>query len=350
MILICTGDASGDRLADALIPALPPSMPIRAIAGPRLRARGVEAIARAEEVAALGLVEAARAIPGVARALRSVSAALDQRPALVIGVDAPGLMSRIGARCRARKIPFVQWVAPQVWAWRAGRAAGVGRWADELLCLFPWEPMAFRPHQLPCTFVGHPFAAPRDGRPPRDAPPTVLLAPGSRPAEIERHWPALRAVARHLQAARPEIELVVAVAETVPAAALTGVRASFTADFASVRAHAAVVASGTATLELAAAGIPQVVVYAVHPLTWAVGRRLVRTPHLALPNLVARAPVVPEHLQTLDPAAIAADVLLLLGGAGAQQVAALQPALSSLAPDLAIQRVAARLLAHCGRT
>jgi lipid-A-disaccharide synthase len=207
--------------------------------------------------------------------------------------------------------------------------------------------MAFRPHQLACTFVGHPCAAPRDGRPPADAPPTVLLAPGSRPAELQRHWPVLRAVAQRLQAARPEIELVVSVAETVPPGAWTGVRASFTCDLAGVRAHAAVAASGTATLELAAAGIPQVVVYAVHPLTWAVGRALVHTPHLALPNLLARAPVVPEHVQSLDPAAIAADVLRLLDGAGSAQVHALRPALAPLEPNLAIGRVAARVRAHC---
>jgi lipid-A-disaccharide synthase len=343
---VCAAEASGDALGAALARALlAREVAVSGVAGPQMRAAGVEVVARAEDASALGLVEVVGALPRIARVLRAVERALDPRPTCVVGIDAPGLMSRIGARCRRRSVRYLQWVAPQVWAWNPGRAAGIARWADEVLCLFPFEPLWLRPHGVDARFVGHPWAAshPRSMPP---GPPIVALLPGSRPAEIARHWPVLRDTAARLRERWPGCRFRVGRAPTAPADALANLDARLVDGVAAALegAHVAITCSGTASLEVAAAGVPQVVIYQVHPVTWHIGRRLSRVPFLALPNLLAGGAVVPEHLQRLDPAAIAGDVARLLGPAGAAQVAALRPALGGLAPDAAIERVLERVL------
>jgi len=154
--------------------------------------------------------------------------------------------------------------------------------------------------------------------------------------------PVLREVARLMG----DVRIRIAVAPTVDPGALTGLDAARVSGIAAALdgAHAAVVCSGTAALEVAAAGVPQVVVYQVNPLTWRIGRRLVRVRSLSLPNLLAGSAIVPEHVQRLEPAAIAADVTRLLGAAGAAQVAAIAPHLAGLAPSGALDRVVDRVL------
>jgi lipid-A-disaccharide synthase len=344
-LLLCAAEASGDALGAALVDELSSrgGWEIEAVAGPKLRERAVSQVARAEDAQALGISEVVRRIPGMWRVLSRVDEALDRRPDAVVGIDAPGLMSRIGRHSRARGVRFVQWVAPQVWAWRPGRARTIASWADEVLCLFPWEPAWFRPHGVAATFVGHPGARLTDRTRPRADAPTILLAPGSRPSEIARLWPVMREVAALLRGVWPRCRLLVAVAPTVDAASLGGLAVERLDGLAGAAelADLALCSSGTATLELAAAGVPQVVVYATSAVTFAVGKRLVRgVEHLALPNILAGGAVVPEHVQRLEPRAIAADLRRLWDGGGDEQREALRVPLLGLQAERAVAAVA----------
>lgn len=339
---IVAGEASGDRLGAQLVDVLRvrrPGLVVRGLAGPAMREAGVAALARAEEATAIGLVEVLTSLPRLIRLLERLEAAIvADRPDVVVTIDSPELCLRLAARLRRRGIRVVHWVAPQVWAWRPGRVRRLGRAVDTVMCLLPFEPQWLQEH-VRAVFVGHPAAAlaPDPGAP-RPGHPTFALCPGSRPSELARHWPVLRAVARVLRQRFPRCGFVVPVAPTIEPGALGGLDAVLVPSVAGVAgADAAVVASGTATLELAALGVPMVVIYRVHPLTFAIARRWVRgVEHVALPNVIAGAPLVPEILQELDPGQIAAQVADLVGS-GPQVPPSL---LASLQGATAIERAA----------
>lgn len=344
---IAAGEASGDRLAAELVEALRRRGPVEAcgLAGPAMRRAGVRAVARAEEATAVGLVEAARRVPSLmALSRRITEAALDWRPQVAVTVDSPGLLLRHARALRGGGIPVAHWVAPQVWAWRPGRAARLHEAVDTLMCLLPFEPAWFHRYGVRAVFTGHPRSVPCIASSSEEAP-VVVLAPGSRPSELERLVPVMRAVAERLQQAWPEVRFRVPVAPTLGRVdGLPGERVA-SMQQAARGARAALVASGTATLELAALGVPMVVLYAVHPATWWAGRALVRgVRHLALPNVLAGREIVPEHLQHLDPEAIAADLLALRADAGQKQRRALAEVLRGLCGEGAVERAADEVL------
>lgn len=351
-IALCSGEASGDRLAVDLLAALRRDGDVDAfgLAGPLMRKAGVRAIRDAEDATAVGIIEAIGAARRLNGLLDDLGAAIDrEQPDVVVTIDSPGLLLRLAARVRATGRPTVHWVSPQVWAWRPGRVRDVARSVDTLLCLFPIEPPLYDGLGLDVVYTGHPrVAALAAKRRPRSGGAVIGLAPGSRRSEIEVLWPVLRDVAARVRAARPDARFVVPVAPTVDRAALAGVDATFTDGLDAVNdADVFIAASGTATLEIAARGVPLVVVYRVHPITWAIGRVLVRgVRHLSLPNILAGDGVVPEHLQALDAAAIAADVLRLLGPDGDAQLERLSPVIASLAVPDAIERAAAAVRAR----
>jgi lipid-A-disaccharide synthase len=201
-------------------------------------------------------------------------------------------------------MPAVHVVAPQVWAWRPGRVEGLAAATDVVLCLLPFEPAWFE-GRLRAVFVGHPAAAlTPDPAGPR---PAVALLPGSRPAEVRRLTPTLQGVAAVLRATTPQLHLLTVQAPSAPRLDVPGlVHLDRVEQLAGVRG--AVAASGTVTLQLASLGIPQVVLARTDAISWAVGPSVVRTPWVALPNILAGRPVVSEHVQELDPAAIVRDL------------------------------------------
>jgi lipid-A-disaccharide synthase len=281
-----------------------------------MRAAGVAAVAHAEELTTFGLAEAAVRAPRVALTIGRVMRHLvSDRPSLLVTIDSPDMLLLLARSARAAHAPAIHWVSPQVWAWRAGRIDRIAASVDSLLCLLPFEPALYA-GKVRAVFVGHPAAAiAPDPAPPRGSP-RVALCPGSRSSEIDRLWPVLKQVARRVRGRWPEAELMVPVAPTVERRRLSGLEATYVEGIARVAgADAAITASGTATLELAALGVPQVVVYAMHPLTAAVARRIVHTPFAALPNVLADRPLVPEHLQDLDPDRLFADLCAVMGKA-----------------------------------
>lgn len=312
-LFVAVAEASGDALAAKLVVELRerfPQLRVAGMAGPLLRAQDVEVVARAEEGSVLGLVEAVPAVPRLGRLLGLLEREMVRFEATVcLTVDAPSLLLRLARRARRRRIAALHWVSPQLWAWRPDRIRRVAASVDAMLCLLPFEPALYAGH-VRAVFTGHPAAVSGAGaRPPEGGAPIVALCPGSRASEIRRLWPVFRQVAAILRRSWPTATFVVARAPTVPRAALTGLDATIVDGLAGVcHASVALVASGTATIELAACGVPMVVAYRVHPLTALAARRWLKLDAVALPNLLAGRRVVPEHLQTLDPERIAADL------------------------------------------
>jgi len=316
-LVISAAEPSGDRLAADLLRAIRArrAVQVRAVAGPALRAEGVEPIAAVEDLSVNGVWELLGRLPALRRARARVLAALAEPTDLLVTVDAPDFHLPLARAARARGIAAVGYVSPQVWAWRPGRARHLAADLDRLLCLFPFEPALYALHGLDARFVGHPAVdrmggvarAPREGR--------FALLPGSRPEELRRLLPVFLATAAVVRRRLPGASFVLGVAEGVPEERLVevdraGIERVSGLVAAAREAQAALVASGTATLELAVLGVPMVVAYQVHPVTWVAGKLLVRgVAHVALPNILAGSRIVPEHLQRLDPDLLASDLL-----------------------------------------
>ncbi len=338
-------ETSGDRLAAAILAQLGGSgVELRGMCGPALRHLGVACAERAEDAVAMGLAEVVSKLPRLWRLERRLRADLLRwRPDVLLTVDSPGLMLRLGRFARSHGIRVVHAVSPQLWAWRPGRAARIADSVNVLLCLLPFEPALYEDTSLDARFIGHPaLASLLEHRVPPTRPPTFAWLPGSRPQEVAALWPAFRSAATELRVLRPDARLVVVRAPGVSPAQLGGIHADVVPHLADVAgASGALVASGTATIELAAMGIPMAVAYRTHPITWALGTRLVRgVRDLALPNVLAGRQIVPEHLQDLHPASIARDLAALLGPAGDRQRAELATVTHMLAPQGAATRAA----------
>ena len=330
-VWLITGETSGDRLGAAIARSFREAVPgveIWGVVGPALRAEGVRELAAMEPLTAVGLVEGARAAPAALRVLKQLRAMLHtERPDVVVSIDAPSFARRVGRMCRAAQVPVVHVVAPQVWAWRRGRAKNLDAWCSALACLLPFEPAWFSGSGVPAVYVGHPaLELPRQTA----SEPVVLLAPGSRAAEVRRLSPVLERVGERLlaEALVDDVVWLQAPGVSLPA----GVRT--VASLQDVRPAVAIAASGTVSLELAALGIPQVVVYQLHAVSAAVARRVLQIRYVALPNVLAGQGLVPEHLQDLDESAIVADASALLGEAGRHQVAELHALLPRARGDV----------------
>ncbi|MSR35538.1 MAG: lipid-A-disaccharide synthase [Gemmatimonadetes bacterium] len=335
-ILILAGDPSGDVHAAAVVRALRERLPdvrLIGLGGPRLAAEGVELLADLDRLAVMGIVEI---IPRLVffrwleRRLRSLldGVVVD----LVLAVDYPGLNLRMARHARRRGVPVLYYIAPKVWAWRAGRTRRLARDADRIAVIFPFEAEPLRAAGADARFVGNPLLEAREPVLGRAAlvgalgldpgRPLLALLPGSRRHEVARHLDLFVEAARRIVRARPDLQPVLARAGSVPAAALARAGLPVTTETRALLHHAAgaIVKSGTGTLEAALEGVPFVVAYRVHPLTAAIGRRLIRVPYVALPNLIAGKVVVPELLQeAATPQRLAATLLPLLDPASAER-------------------------------
>lgn len=324
VIALVAGEASGDNLGAALIEALRARLPearFIGVAGPRMRAAGCEAIADAGELALMGLAEILRHLPRLVRLRRRVTAQIAAaRPAVFIGIDAPEFNLGLASRLKATGIPTVQYVSPQVWAWRQGRVKGIAAACDRILCLLPFEPAFYAAHGVEARFVGHPLADQFPLVPDRAAARSALglaeddtvvaVLPGSREGEVSRLAVPFAGAAAWLASHRPGTRFV---APMVNAA----VRARFEADWsatapglpvqvldgrareAMAAADVVLVASGTATLETLLSKRPMVVAYRLAGLTAFLlrGLGLVKVRHFSQPNLLAGREIVPEFFQ-----------------------------------------------------
>lgn len=315
-----SADLHGARLMAALA-ARAPGAAFTGIGGERMAAAGLDAVFHARDLSVMGISEVLGRIGAVRTALQRATAALAARPDGAVLIDAFDFNGRLARRARALGVPVVYFIPPKVWAWRKGRLKALARTVRHVLVVLPFERDIYEQARVPVTYVGNPLvdemaeaaaAAPAGGRwRPADfglvpGRPVVALLPGSRPKELDAVLPTLLAAARMLAERLPEVQFVLPVADSLDGAqvrarvAAAGVPVTCT-DGKAVEvltaADAAAMASGTVTLQAALAGVPGVIVYRVAPLTYALGRLLVRVPHIGLVNLVAGRRAVPELLQ-----------------------------------------------------
>ena len=322
-VALVAGEASGDTLGASLIEALRAQVPgatFVGMAGPKMIAAGCEPWYRAEEIAVMGFFEVLPHLRRILKLRRDLIERITQSDVDVfIGIDAQDFNRPAAAALKRAGIATVQYVSPQVWAWRQSRAATIREAVDLVLCVLPFEPQFYAKHGVNAKFVGHPLAdmiplhvdreeARRRLGLPQDRPILAVL-PGSRRSEVTRLSAPFMATAAWLKRHRPELAVAVALASDATAELFREATAGMDLDGAhlttqrarEVMAAADVVltASGTASLEALLIKRPMVVAYKLVPLTYWLLRRLgvAKLPHFSLPNLLAGRALVPEFVQ-----------------------------------------------------
>jgi lipid-A-disaccharide synthase len=332
-LLISAGEASGDMYAARLAIALQKRMDVAlfGMGGPQMRAAGVDVITDYSEVSVVGITEILSHLPSLIRAMRRlVSEAGRRKPPFAILTDFPGFHLRLARKLRLHGVRNIYYICPQFWAWRPWRVRVVRRRFAQALCIFPFEEAFFSHAGVPTKFIGHPLVgavAATENREefcrqqnldPRQ--PIVAILPGSRHAELTQHMPVIRDACVRVQEQRPVQFVVAAAAHRYLNNLETGWNAALKIRVvegqtynALAAADAAIVSSGTATVEAALLDAPMVVVYRVTPLTALLAKPLVRTSYFSMVNLIAGRGVVPELIQKdFTPAKVAQEVLRLL--------------------------------------
>ena len=328
------GEASGDLLAGLLMGGLRerwPALQAAGIGGPRMRAQGFEAWWPSDRLAVHGYAEVLRVYRQLVALRRELGdRLLAERPAAFIGIDAPDFNLGLEARLKAAGLRTVHFVCPSIWAWRGGRVHKLAASADHVLCVFPFEPALLAKAGVAASYVGHPLADAIPLEVPRASARAALglgaddvvvaVLPGSRRGEIRHIAPDFARAALRLRATRPALRCLLPVAPGLRAAVEAVVAeagAQEALELVDGRSHevlaacdAALVASGTATLEAALFKRPMVIGYRLHWLNWQVMRHMHYQPWIGLPNVLSGAFVVPELVQdAMSPAALAEAVL-----------------------------------------
>lgn len=328
-VLVLAGEVSGDHHAAAVVRSMSqrhPELRFIGLGGAELEAAGVELIEDFDRLNVMGIAEVLRHLPFFMKLGRRVEALMDQGVDLVLAIDYPGFNMRMARAAKARGIPVLYYIAPQVWAWKAHRAAKLANDTSEIAVILPFEEAIFNQKGGSATYVGHPLidappleideAAFRAELGVGDAPILALL-PGSRRQELSRHLELFAQVGAAVQRRHPEVRPVLAAAPGIDRGPLekTGYPVTLRTRELLRISRAALVKSGTSTLDAAIAGVPFVMAYRTSALTWMVAQRVVKVDHIALANLVVDRRVIPEFMQ------------------GAAQPEAMAQALSDLIPE-----------------
>ncbi|MGA7259742.1 MAG: lipid-A-disaccharide synthase [Stellaceae bacterium] len=339
-IFFVTGEPSGDALGGALISALRQRtggrLRVAGIGGERMREEGLESLVALGDLAIMGVAEVLPRAPVILRRVRETVAAIRAlRPDAVVTIDSSGFSWRVahGLRRRGETLPLIHYVAPMVWAWRAGRARRMARWYDHLMTLLPFESPYFERVGLSCTFVGHPVlecgAERGDGGRFRTAhglaPDDLLITvlPGSRGGEVRRLLPIFGSALERLEGLVGPFRVVVPTVSTV-AATVDGAVRTWPGNAIVVQhpqekydafaaSRAALAASGSVALELALARLPMVVGYRLNPLTEAFLNRVLKVRQVNLVNLLLGRPLICELLgPNCTPERLAASLAELI--------------------------------------
>jgi lipid-A-disaccharide synthase len=343
-IFLSAGEASGEHYGTLLIAALrglEPGTDFFGLGGRRMEALGFRPIVRSEDVAVMGITEVVRHMPRIYREYRRLRASIArERPDAAILIDFPDVNLSLAKHLHAQGVPVLYFVSPQLWAWKKHRIRSVQRYVDRMLVIFPFEERFYHDNGVEAEFVGHPLAeldppaitredfARQTGA---DASrPWVGLLPGSRSKEIRLNLPEMVRTAALLGVdaefllplaptlTPPQRDHIQALLAELMAAQAAPPRITLVEDARAVLQHAqaSIVASGTATVEAALMGNPFIVVYRISPLSYAVAKRVVDVPHVAMVNLIAGKRIVPELIQGDFTAENAVSHLVPLLGSG----------------------------------
>jgi lipid-A-disaccharide synthase len=341
-VALVAGEASGDILGSGLMQAIKarhPDAEFIGVGGARMEAEGLKSYFPMERLAVMGLVEVlGRLFELLGRRRQLARDLIAARPDVFIGIDAPDFNLGLELKLRLAGIKTVHYVSPSVWAWRQKRVLKIREACDLMLTLFPFEAQFYDEHQVPVRFVGHPLAdaipqqadraAARDALDlPQDGP-VVALMPGSRGGEVARLGELFLDAAIRLRSLRPGVRFLLPCATPERREQLEQMLAGrdLPLTLLNGRSHealaacdAVLIASGTATLEALLYKRPMVVAYRVAPLTYRILKRLVKSPYISLPNLLAERLLVPELIQEAATAeALAQTVAPLIDGGQVQ--------------------------------
>lgn len=343
-MMIVAGEASADLHGAEVVAQLNtryPALNIFGVGGKAMRAHNFEALVPAEEMSLAGLTEVLLGLPKMFRIMSLLTAQVKiRRPAVVMLIDLPDFNIRLARRLKKIGIPVVYYISPQIWAWRQGRVEQIRQFIDKMLVILPFEKEFYKKHEVDVEFVGHPLVEELSGAPTqREAraqlglgstqAPVVALMPGSRRKEVSRHLPVMLQAIALLRQESPNLRALIPVASTISQdwvtqlVGKTGVDAQII-DGQAVEiiraADAAVVCSGTSTLQTALLHRPMVVVYKVSWLTHVILRRLIKVAHIALVNLIAGKELVTELVQNaFTPRRLTDELRIILNNADKQQ-------------------------------
>ena len=341
---LCAGEASGDLLAGSILRAWQQrgtTLDITGIGGDQMQAAGLESLCAIDRLAVMGLVEPLKRLPELLGIRRRLIAQQQQvAPDLFVGVDSPDFNLLVERRLRASGIPTAHLVSPSVWAWRRGRLRGIRESVDRMLCLLPFEVDIYREAGIDAVCVGHPLVDELQQLPTADELRTAMtlpsgktllaVLPGSREGEVRHLMPVFADAMQLLQARHTDLHFVIPAANAARHQQIESVLQSKSLSVSLVRGQgrevmrcsdAIMIASGTATLEAMLLSKPMVISYRMASLSWAILSRLVKTPYVGLPNVLAGDEVVPELLQHHATASQLADAVSgLLEGDGDRQV------------------------------
>ncbi|MCB1562340.1 MAG: lipid-A-disaccharide synthase [Alphaproteobacteria bacterium] len=348
-IFLIAGEASGDSLGASLIHALRTKMPensigFKGVGGPAMEKEGLNSLLSMKEMTVMGLWEAVSHLPRLFKLRTAIVNEIERYdPDVVITIDFPDFNFQVASLLKKRGISrakLVHYVAPTVWAWRPGRAKRISAFLDGLLCLFPFEPDYFKPHGLDAVFAGHPLIEHKvqkeDALTLKEAlgipldTPTIGLFFGSREEEIKKMGDVLRDTVVILLEQYPDIQIIVPTLPHLEFEVLQRLE-GLEGDVyvikdqerkweAFMACDVALAVSGTVGLELAYVGIPHVIAYKMHPLSWLLVRLLVKVKHAHLANILLGRTVVPEFLQkNCHPVKIAQPLLKMLKDGQARQ-------------------------------
>jgi len=355
-----SGDLHGAELARELRKAVP-GVRLVGLGGSRMQSEGVELLAGLDRLAVLGFAEVVQRLPDFIRLRRQVQRHLvDEGVNLFVPIDYPGFNLPMACFACRSDIGVLYYIAPQVWAWKRRRAYKLARCAEKVCVVLPFEQEFLSAFGVDAQFVGHPLLdrgeegreeAIRSTRARLQAadPPVLGLFPGSREQEIDRMLPVFLETAARVRDSLPDLEVLVARSQDLAHSLYGDLRYARLEEPEVVlgRATAALTKSGTITLQLALAGVPMVVGYRTSPATYAIARRLVRVPHIALANLVAGRGVVPELIQGALTAENAAEAVRPLLDPANRARAEMEEGLGSIRAELGTPGCARRVAAAC---
>lgn len=335
-VMISVGEASGDMHGANVATALKTARPgihVFGMGGDLMRAAGVEIIHDIKDLGVFGLVEIVKKLPKQIGLRRSFAELMDrERPDVLVIIDYGGFNIPLAKVAKAKGIPVVYYIPPKVWAWGHWRAKGIAEAVEQIIVIFPFETDIYREAGANVSYVGNPLvdiARPSIGK--NEAyrlfaadpdKPVVLLMPGSRVQEIGKLLPPMLAAAKIITEKVPDCQFYLPVASTISREILQDIINGYnvpirltsgnTYDLMQI-SDIAIAASGTATLETSLLGVPTVIIYKVAGLTYFIGKLLVKTPHIGLPNIVAGRKIVPELLQQeATPENIAQETVAIL--------------------------------------